>query len=293
MKKMKLSNLLKEDVNVYELHPDLIGFYAFLQALNRVGNEAPVPMPVIDIIPNHSLKENPGPFSFSKNSFKIQLNPSVGELNFNGEGHDVFHAITVNMAKHFARKRDLKGQGFNFTNSKFNLKKNVEPFLMKQLQNDENLPPLEKDQANAKSHFQKQLKLRKGNDKLSLSNIFHHNNIPPFSQYFDEEDKISDEALADLPQYDVEEDFGNQLAFALEPYIISNKPINFKNVWTRVTQNTMEDFVSTAEFFGSVEESRVREAMIVKMIKVQMPFVTKLAQTYNQLLKRYLSAKHK
>lgn len=124
--KSYFQNILFEDLNLKEANPNLAGLYAFCQAINKVGNQSPFPVPTIDIIPTNetsSFGYNPVHFSFSKNSFKVYINPKIGRVDLDdGGGHDLMHALTTNIAKKFGRER--KGADFDrttFRNSPFKM----------------------------------------------------------------------------------------------------------------------------------------------------------------------------
>jgi len=102
-------SMVNEDLDLKTMAPGLVGLYAFCQAINKVGNQSPYPVPTLDIISTEKVpefKSNPVHFSFSKNSFKVYINPRLGKVNFDdGGGHDLMHALTTNIAKKFARER--------------------------------------------------------------------------------------------------------------------------------------------------------------------------------------------
>jgi len=110
-----VEEVLSEDIGIDKLHPKLIGLYSFIQAMNKSAHLSPVPAPTIDIIPDYHIRQNPGHLFFSKNSFKIRINPNSPNIDFSEGGHDIIHALTTNIAKHFARLR-LKKSGENSFN---------------------------------------------------------------------------------------------------------------------------------------------------------------------------------
>lgn len=342
----KIANkILKEDINIRELHPDLIGFYVFLQTINKVANESPYPIPTVNIIPDYSLRENPGPFSFSRSSFKIKINPKIGELDFDDAGHDIFHALTTNLAKHFARIRPSNEKSFlshDGASSKFNrpvrgLKEKMNTKLVNRarefgfqippgIENDDEAllhylmvlgakarsinsdkPPTEFYELDPKIGTRKilqwkQQKLEKLERLQQLKNFVNdlryekakakkaHFQRPVYVKdgaknpssriaYLDTKslDIASDygsDRFGELPQYDIEEEFGNLLLAFFEDAIKSSdflsSPVDF------LKQN----------FDKQVKPFPKRKVMIEKF----KDFLELFADTYNNLLPRYAKA---
>lgn len=130
--KNTLPQVISEDLNLKEMNPRLVGLYSLCQAINKVGNQSPFPVPTIDIIPTDKRNDfgsNPVHFTFSKNSFKVYINPKIGLTDFaDGGGHDLMHALTTNIAKKFARERagaDFGRSAFKGSPSRMTSKANL------------------------------------------------------------------------------------------------------------------------------------------------------------------------
>lgn len=133
---------IQEDLNLSAMDPSLVGLYSFCQALNKVGNQSPYPVPTVDIVRTDETNDelsNPIDFTYSANSFKVYINPKISTVSLRGRGHDIIHAITTNIAKKFGRRRPMKagqeiefGDPINGTSSRSNLRrvsfKAFEPF---------------------------------------------------------------------------------------------------------------------------------------------------------------------
>lgn len=125
-------SMVNEDLDLKTMAPGLVGLYAFCQAINKVGNQSPYPIPTLDIVSTEKVpqfKSNPVHFTYSKNSFKVYINPKIGRIDFaDGGGHDLIHSLTTNIAKKFARERaglDIKNSNFGKTPSEQTSKANT------------------------------------------------------------------------------------------------------------------------------------------------------------------------
>ena len=302
---MKLSNilLLVEDVNVKDLHPNSVGMYTFLQALNKVGSSAPIPIPTVDIIPNHELDRNPGNFSFSKSSFKIEFNPKATTVDFTGAGHDIFHAITVGMAQKFSRQRpkqDKQQKAFLSPDdkaSKFNLRKQVSmekqlrktlallgfevpkqltpEYLQQLIVQVRGMPKSEEltkliqavsDQRPTKSHYQKSFQFS------PISGMVRPMHPQAAGKYGDFKTLNLQQVL---PQYDLEEDFGNKIAITVESYIRGSKPIDLKDV---------------GSVLDDLSQIGISHELTQDFSDRYKDFLMKLFRTYNKMLSRYMKA---
>jgi hypothetical protein len=124
--------MVNEDLDLKTMAPGLVGLYAFCQAINKVGNQSPYPVPTLDIVSTEKVpefKSNPVHFSFSKNSFKVYINPKLERVSMeDGGGHDLMHALTTNIAKKFARERagaDINNSSFKRSESGMTSKANL------------------------------------------------------------------------------------------------------------------------------------------------------------------------
>lgn len=128
---------LEEDIDIQKLSPNMLGIYAFAQAINKLiyeGNALPgaVPIDIIDAgvniksAPMTTKTERQGGMSFqySGNSFKLYLNPTLRgpEMSSSDETHDIVHAFTANIAKAFGRRRQSveKSGQYKISPSRFN-----------------------------------------------------------------------------------------------------------------------------------------------------------------------------
>lgn len=125
-------SMVNEDLDLKTMAPGLVGLYAFCQAINKVGNQSPYPVPTLDIVSIEKVpefKSNPVHFSFSKNSFKVYINPKLERVSMeDGGGHDLMHALTTNIAKKFARERpgaDISNSSFKRSESGMTSKANL------------------------------------------------------------------------------------------------------------------------------------------------------------------------
>lgn len=136
---------LEEDVDLKRLKPNMIGIYAFAQAINKLiyeGKALPGVQPIDIIDAGKKIKRAPlttdneknigMSFQSSGNSFKLYIDPTSTNkyISPGNESHDLFHAITGYLAKAFGRRRQsVKDTGrYSGTPSKFNkltLKKDI------------------------------------------------------------------------------------------------------------------------------------------------------------------------
>lgn len=135
--KLVVTEILSEDIDMSRLSVDVVGVYAFAQAINKLiyeGAALPGGVPIDIIDAGKYLKSAPTTtkhernvgmsFQYSGNSFKLYLDPTSNSLYIQGsnETHDLFHAFTANLAKAFGRRRKSieKSGKFSITPSKFN-----------------------------------------------------------------------------------------------------------------------------------------------------------------------------
>lgn len=129
---------LEEDINIEYLSSNMIGIYAFAQAINKLiyeGNALPGAVPIDIIDAGVQLKSAPMTtkterirggmsFQYSGNSFKLYLDPTSkhSEMSSFDETHDIVHAFTVNIAKAFGRRRQSveKNGRYKISPSRFN-----------------------------------------------------------------------------------------------------------------------------------------------------------------------------
>lgn len=129
--------ILNEDIDIQKLSPNMIGIYAFAQAINKLiyeGNALPGAVPIDIIDAGLDLKSAPMTtnteqkagmsFQYSGNSFKLYLNPTKRNprMDSSDETHDIIHAFTANIAKAFGRRRpsiEKSGQ-YMISPSRFN-----------------------------------------------------------------------------------------------------------------------------------------------------------------------------
>lgn len=135
--KLIVEEIIKEDIAIGKLHPQMIGIYAFAQALNKLiykGEALPGSVPIDIIDAGEQLKSAPmatkterqggGSFQYSGNSFKLYLNPTskLSGMSTSDETHDLFHAFTGHLAKAFGRRRQSveKSGRYKISPSRFN-----------------------------------------------------------------------------------------------------------------------------------------------------------------------------
>lgn len=68
----------------------------------------------------HTAFANPVRVIWNKSSLKIFIDPNVGKVDFSTNGHDIFHAMTTNMVKHFAAMPSSAARNPS-VDSKFNI----------------------------------------------------------------------------------------------------------------------------------------------------------------------------
>lgn len=328
MKKLSLFSILKEDIDLDKLHPNLIGLYSFVQAMNKSVHASPVPGLTINIIPDRSVKVNPGTFYFSRSSFKLLINPYSPKISFDDSGHDVIHALTTNIAKHFARMRPVKNKFSRGDDSKFNLYRNVvnksELNYFQKLAAKYGIPSLDKEVLSQtieqsyeeldrtsdenerkfllgkinvarkilelfrdaiRAHYNNTYKLKAPSDDLSLTKLVRikRRRDPRAAAEYGGMDSEN------LPQYDIEEEFGNAILGDLDSpfsrgisyFIENNKPI--ENV-SQYVDRFIEDFIK-------VFKTQFSQESLVKFAEKYRNYLETVFNNYNELLARYLKAK--
>ena len=135
--KLIVEEIIKEDIAIGKLSPQMIGIYAFAQAINKLiykGEALPGSVPIDIIDAGEQLKSAPMTtktervyglsFQSSGNSFKLYLDPrsNVSGMSSSNETHDIVHAFTGHLAKAFGRRRQSveKSGRYKISPSRFN-----------------------------------------------------------------------------------------------------------------------------------------------------------------------------
>lgn len=273
--KLLLTTLL-EDLDVRDMVEDNVGLYAFIQAINKNANESPVPMPTLNIDLDNTLDRNPGPISWSHSSVKIPMNPNAAPGGLNGSNHDIIHLLTLNLLKHFARKRPNTAKHPTYGRDPLYARANqMKPQATRikatggGIDRGVNIARLNKA-SDEGAHWWRRMKYGDPSDVLPEPHPDSVQNYPDIEtrpMYMDR--------YGHLPQYGKEEAFGNAIRKQISDLIETSKPINFN----------IDKLSFIDAYFGEKDQSVPNSH--ARLLSKYKDFLLKVFETYNSLLERY------
>lgn len=251
-----IEKIILQEINQMEIPAPAAGIWAYINAYNAIKNLLPDAPPMyFEYNEDYFGKQ----IKYEK-SGRVLVGPeSISSTEaFIGSGHDIFHALTANLARHFLATslklvgKNARGKGIYQTNP---AKSNI-PFVPKKFGTD---------QEKTKNHFEKRI---------------DHEKPDSFQ----------------LPQHFAEEVFGNGLKVLLQQAVVSNETMSYdqirKNIWlygrhgADIVEKELSGNRSTGAFNKAESEDLHKriDNWIMKLFDSEDQIMKKFVDSYNRYL---------